>query len=309
MNKLYTEIFGLTLKNPITVGSGTYGFGENYKEFYSPTKLGAITVKGMTMLPREGNSGTRGAETPSGMLNCVGLQNPGIDVFIKDYLPQLKNEGNIVFANIAGKDIEEFVEMAIKLENSQVDLIELNLSCPNVKEGGIAFGTSGEMVGLITRKVKEVTGKPVVVKLTPNVTDIVSIAGAAEQNGADGLTLINTLLGMAIDVDTGNPILGNVFGGLSGPAIKPVALRMVYQVYKHVKIPIIGMGGIVNERDALEFFMAGASMIGVGTGNFIDPMCPLKIKEGLQRYLDIKGIGKITEIVGLAHRGGLTDGK
>lgn len=304
MNSLAMELFGLKLKNPITVGSGTYGFGEVYKDFYEPTQLGAITVKGMTQLPREGNCGVRGVETTGGMLNCVGLQNPGIDVFVQDYLPKLKSDGNVVFANIAGKDIEEFVEMAIILENSNVDLIELNLSCPNVKEGGIAFGTSKDMVGLITKKVKAVTTKPVVVKLTPNVTDIVTIAKAAEENGADGLTLINTLLGMAIDVKTRKPMLGNIFGGLSGPAIKPIALRMVYQVYKHVNIPIIGMGGIVNENDALEFIMAGASMIGIGTGNFVDPMAPIKIRDGIKRYIEKEGFNNVNNIVGIAHREG-----
>ena len=304
MNSLAMELFGLKLKNPITVGSGTYGFGEVYKDFYEPTQLGAITVKGMTQLPREGNCGVRGVETTGGMLNCVGLQNPGIDVFVQDYLPKLKSDGNVVFANIAGKDIEEFVEMAIILENSKVDLIELNLSCPNVKEGGIAFGTSKDMVGLITKKVKAVTTKPVVVKLTPNVTDIVTIAKAAEENGADGLTLINTLLGMAIDVKTRKPMLGNIFGGLSGPAIKPIALRMVYQVYKHVNIPIIGMGGIVNENDALEFIMAGASMIGIGTGNFVDPMAPIKIRDGIERYIEKEGFNNVNNIVGIAHREG-----
>lgn len=304
MINMETKLFGLQMKNPLTVGSGTYGFGEVYEDYYHPSLLGAITVKGMTLDPREGNKGVRCAETPGGMLNCVGLQNPGLDVFINKYLPKLKKEGSIVFANIAGKDIEEFKVMTKKLESTDVDLIELNLSCPNVKEGGIAFGTSAQTVGHITREIKELTTKPVVVKLSPNVTDIVTIAKAAEDNGADGITLINTLQGMAIDIKSKKPILGNIFGGLSGPAIKPVALRMVYQVYKEVEIPIIGMGGIANYQDALEFILAGASVVGVGTGNFMDPMAPIKIIEGIKEYMEENEFSHLDHLVGLAHKGG-----
>ncbi|SHJ70278.1 dihydroorotate oxidase B, catalytic subunit [Anaerobranca californiensis DSM 14826] len=301
MIDLSIELFQLKLKNPVTVASGTYGFGEVYEKFYHPKFLGAITTKGLTLEKREGNKGVRCVETASGILNSVGLQNPGIDVFIKEHLPNLKSKGALVFVNIAGKTVEEFIELGERLEKTDVDLIELNLSCPNVKEGGLAFGISPKKVGEITKKVRMVTKKPIVVKLSPNVTNIVEIAKEAEFNGADGLTLINTLQGMAIDIDSKRPILGNIYGGLSGPAIKPVALRMVYDVYKNVKIPIIGMGGIVTYQDAVEFILAGASMIGVGTGNFIDPFAPIKIIEGLKKYMEIYRFNKVEEMVGLAH--------
>ncbi|SES68764.1 dihydroorotate dehydrogenase [Anaerobranca gottschalkii] len=302
MVDLSVEIFGLKLKNPVTVASGTYGFGEVYEKLYSPEELGAITTKGLTLEKREGNKGVRCVETASGMLNSVGLQNPGIDFFIKEHLPKLKKRGITVFVNIAGKTLEEFKELAIKLDKTEVDLLELNLSCPNVKEGGVAFGISPKKVGEITREVKKLTKKPVVVKLSPNVTNIVEIAKEGEYNGADGLTLINTLQGMAIDINSKRPILGNVYGGLSGPAIKPVALRMVYDVFKNVKIPIIGMGGIVTYSDAVEFILAGATMVGIGTGNFIDPLAPVKIIDGLQKYMEEHSFNKIEEMVGLAHK-------
>ena len=305
MNRLETKFLGVDFKNPIVTSSGCFGFGLEYRDYFDPNVLGGIVVKGLTMEPRDGNYGTRIAETPGGMLNCVGLENPGIDYFETHILKDMKEAGittNII-ANINGKTVEEYIEIAKRVEKiKEVDIIELNISCPNVKDGGMAFGANPEVAGRVTREVRKVTAKPLVVKLSPNVTDIAYIAKVVEENGADAVSLINTLLGMAIDLKTKKPLLGNTFGGFSGPAVKPVALRMVYQVYKAVNIPIVGMGGISSTEDALEFIMAGASMVSLGTGIFFNPVLPVEVAEGLQKYCEENNIENINELVGIAHR-------
>ena len=305
MNRLQTKFLGVDFKNPIVTSSGCFGFGLEYRDYFDPNVLGGIVVKGLTMEPRDGNYGTRIAETPGGMLNCVGLENPGIDYFETHILKDMKEAGittNII-ANINGKTVEEYIEIAKRVEKiKEVDIIELNISCPNVKDGGMAFGANPEVAGRVTREVRKVTTKPLIVKLSPNVTDIAYIAKRVEENGADAVSLINTLLGMAIDLKTKKPLLGNTFGGLSGPAVKPVALRMVYQVYQAVNIPIVGMGGISNTEDALEFIMAGASMVSLGTGIFFSPALPVEVAEGLQKYCEENNIENINELVGIAHR-------
>lgn len=283
--------------------SGCFGFGLEYKDYFDPNELGAVVVKGLTLEPRDGNSGTRIAETPGGMLNSVGLENPGIDHFENVITKEI--DGKItspIITNINGRTIEEYVEIAKRVESIEaVKAIELNISCPNVKDGGMAFGARPEVAGAVTKAVKEVTTKPVIVKLSPNVTDIVAIAKIVEENGADAVALINTLLGMSIDIKKKKPVLGNIFGGLSGPAVKPVALRMIYQVSQAVKIPVLGMGGISSVNDAIEFLMAGASAISLGTGIFMNPILPLEIKEGLEKYCIENNIDNISEIVGAAH--------
>ena len=305
MNRLETKFLGVDFKNPIVTSSGCFGFGLEYIDYFDPNVLGGIVVKGLTMEPRDGNYGTRIAETPGGMLNCVGLENPGIDYFETHILKDMKEAGittNII-ANINGKTVEEYIEIAKRVEKiKEVDIIELNISCPHVKDGGMAFGANPEVAGRVTREVRKVTTKPLVVKLSPNVTDIAYIAKVVEENGADAVSLINTLLGMAIDLKTKKPLLGNTFGGFSGPAVKPVALRMVYQVYKAVNIPIVGMGGISSTEDALEFIMAGASMVSLGTGIFFNPVLPVEVAEGLQKYCEENNIENINELVGIAHR-------
>ena len=305
MNRLQTKFLGVDFKNPIVTSSGCFGFGLEYRDYFDPNVLGGIVVKGLTMEPRDGNYGTRIAETPGGMLNCVGLENPGIDFFETHILKDMKEAGittNII-ANINGKTVEEYIEIAKRVEKiKEVDIIELNISCPNVKDGGMAFGANPEVAGRVTREVRKVTTKPLVVKLSPNVTDIAYIAKVVEENGADAVSLINTLLGLAIDLKTKKPLLGNTFGGFSGPAVKPVALRMVYQVYKAVNIPIVGMGGISSTEDALEFIMAGASMVSLGTGIFFNPVLPVEVAEGLQKYCEENNIENINELVGIAHR-------
>ncbi|MBP6063785.1 MAG: dihydroorotate dehydrogenase [Fusobacteriaceae bacterium] len=305
MNKLKVDFLNKEFKNPIITSSGCFGFGLEYKEYFDPNELGGITLKGLTLEARDGNYGVRIGETPGGMLNCVGLENPGINYFKENILPELKKEGvetNLI-ANINGKVLEEYIEIARIVETiPEIDLVELNISCPNVKDGGMAFGANPEIAGLITREVRKVTTKPLIVKLSPNVTNIVEIAKIVEANGADAISLINTLLGMKIDLKTRKPLLGNTMGGLSGPAVKPVAVRMVYQVYKAVNIPIIGMGGISSVEDALEFIMAGAKLISIGTGIFPNPLLPLEIKYGLEKYCEENGLENISELVGAAHR-------
>ncbi len=283
--------------------SGCFGFGLEYKDYFDPNELGAVVVKGLTLEPRDGNFGTRIAETPGGMLNSVGLENPGIDHFENVITKEI--DGKItspIITNINGRTIEEYVEIAKRVESIEaVKAIELNISCPNVKDGGMAFGARPEVAGAVTKAVKEVTTKPVIVKLSPNVTDIVAIAKIVEENGADAVALINTLLGMSIDIKKKKPVLGNIFGGLSGPAVKPVALRMIYQVSQAVKIPVLGMGGISCVEDAIEFLMAGASAISLGTGIFMNPILPVEIKEGLEKYCLENNLDNISEIIGAAH--------
>jgi dihydroorotate dehydrogenase (NAD+) catalytic subunit len=299
MNRLAVELPGLSLKNPIMPASGCFGFGREYAKLYDLSVLGAIMIKATTKEPRFGNPTPRVAETPSGMLNAIGLQNPGLEKVMEEELPWLAQFDVPIIANIAGSTMEEYVEVAESISKApNVHALELNISCPNVKKGGIAFGTVPEIAAELTKRVKEVSKVPVYVKLTPNVTNIVEMAKAIEAAGADGLTMINTLLGMRIDVKTAEPILANRTGGLSGPAIKPIAIRMIYEVSQAVSIPIIGMGGIQSAEDVIEFFYAGASAVAIGTANFIDPfVCPNIIAE-LPELLDELGIDHISECTG-----------
>ena len=299
-NRLAVEIAGLKMKTPVTTASGTFGFGLEFQDFLDLEKVGAVTVKGTTLEPRAGNKGQRAVETPSCMLNCVGLENPGSDYFIEHTLSELKKIDVPVIVNIAGSTPEEYGELAKKLDIEGVHAIEINISCPNVKHGGIAFGTCPESAAEVVKAVKANTGKPVITKLSPNVTDIVEMALAAQEAGTDALSLINTLIGMKIDIDRRKPVLGNVMGGLSGPAVRPVAVRMVYQVAQKVNVPIIGMGGIMNAEDAIEFFLAGASAVAVGTANFCDPRLAETICQGMLSYLDRHEFKNIQEIIGLA---------
>ena len=298
MADLSVKIAGVEFKNPIIPASGVFGYGKEYEKFYDLSRLGGISVKGTTLHERQGNLPPRIVETPSGMLNSVGLQNPGVDDFIENTLPYLSKKGTVIIANIAGATEEECAQVAKKLDNTNVDMIELNISCPNVKQGGAAFGTDPNCAAQVTKKVREATSKPLMVKLSPNVTDIVSIAKAVESEGADALSLINTLLGMRIDINNHRPILRNNVGGLSGPAVLPVAIRMVWQVANNVKIPVVGMGGIATWEDAIEMMLAGASAVQVGASMFTDPFAPIKIIDGMQSYLDNNKIDNITEIIG-----------
>ncbi|MGN1433017.1 MAG: dihydroorotate dehydrogenase [Ruminococcus sp.] len=298
MADLSVKIAGVEFNNPLIAASGTFGFGREYGEFYPLENLGGISCKGITLKRRDGNPVPRVAETPSGMLNAVGLQNPGVDVFIKEDLPWLKQQNTVVIANIAGNTPEEYCEMAEKLSDTDIDMIEMNISCPNVKSGGVQFGTSCESVGAITDAVRRHCTKPLIVKLSPNVTDIVSIAKSAEASGADAISMINTLTGMRIDINTRRPIIRNNTGGMSGPAIFPVAVRMVWQVASAVNIPIIGMGGISTWQDAVEMLIAGASALQIGTVFFSDPYAPIKINEGINRFLDENGLKSVTELTG-----------
>ena len=297
MTNLHINIAGVTLKNPIITASGTFGCGREMGQYVDLSEIGAICVKAITLQPRIGNKTPRIAETPNGMLNSVGLQNPGLDHFIKYEIPNLRKYDTKIIANISGSTIEENCIIAERLGND-VDLIELNISCPNVKEGGVAFGTNPDTVYEITKQVKKHSKVPLIVKLSPNVTDITAIAKAAESGGADALSLINTLLGMRIDVNTRKPILANNVGGLSGPCVKPVAVRMVFQVANAVKLPIIGMGGIMSGEDAVEFMLAGATAVAVGTANLIYPTACVDIKNELLVYLNNNGIADVNEIIG-----------
>lgn len=298
MSDMRVNLCGVELKNPVIAASGTFGYGMEYNEFFPISRLGGISCKGTTLKVREGNPPSRIAETPAGMLNSVGLQNPGVDMFLSTYLPWLKQQNTVVIANLAGHSVEEYCEMAEKLDASAVDMVELNISCPNVKEGGVNFGTSCDMVSRVTGEVKKRCRKPLMVKLTPNVTNIGDIAAAAESAGADCISLINTLTGMRIDIRTRRPILHNNTGGLSGPAVFPVAVRMVRDVYKRVKVPVVGLGGIATWEDAAEMMIAGAAAIQVGTANFRDPFAMVKIIEGLEAYADRSGLKSITELTG-----------
>lgn len=296
MADLSLNICGVKLNNPLIAASGTFGFGHEYSEFYPLSTLGGISCKGITLAPRLGNPPPRIAECSSGILNSVGLQNPGVDHFIEKDMPWLSQQGTAVIANIAGNTVDDYCKMAEKLSDSAVDMIELNISCPNVKHGGVAFGTSCESVGNITKAVREHCKKPLIVKLSPNVADIAEIAKSAEANGADAVSLINTLTGMRIDIDTARPILRNNTGGMSGAAVFPVAVRMVWQVKNAVKIPVIGMGGISTWQDAVEMLIAGADALQIGTVFFNDPYAPIKICKGLNDYLDKKGMKSVTEL-------------
>lgn len=293
---LSLDICGKTFKNPIIAASGTFGFGRECAEYFDISKLGGIAVKGLTLKPKLGNKPPRIAETPSGVLNSVGLQNPGVDYFLENELPWLLQHDTRIIVNINGNTIEEYCEMAEKLSNCSADMLEVNISCPNVKQGGIAFGINPESVYEVTKEVKKVAAQPIIVKLSPSAPDIAEAAKAAEEAGADAISLINTLLGMAIDVKTRRPILANVTGGLSGPAIKPVALRMVWQASKAVNIPVIGIGGIMTGEDVVEFMLAGADAIQVGTANLIDPAASLKILDQLEKYMTDNNVCTVKEL-------------
>lgn len=294
---LRTEICGIELPTPIFAASGTFGFGEEFENFVDLKKLGGVMVKCTTLKPRRGNDGVRITETPAGMLNAIGLENPGVEKFLTEILPRIKDKMTVV-VNVSGSSVEDYGELAKLLDVDGVAAIELNISCPNVKDGGIIFGTDERQAAKVTAAAKKSTSKPVIVKLSPNVTDITKIARACESAGADCLSLINTLMGMEININTWRPTLGNITGGLSGGAIKPVAVRMVWQVANAVKVPIIGMGGIRSAADAVEFFLAGAAAVAVGTANFAEPSITMKIANDLENYLRGRGLKNIRELVG-----------
>ncbi len=298
MADLSVKMAGVPFKNPIIPASGTFGFGSEYTDYYPVSVLGGMSLKGTTLHQRVGNPPPRIAETPAGMLNSVGLQNPGIDAFLAHELPLIANEDTVKIANVAGSTIEDCEEIAKKLEGTAIDMIELNISCPNVKQGGVAFGVDPKMAGAVTRAVRKNTTKPLMVKLSPNVTDITEIARAVEAEGADAVSLINTLLGMRIDINTRRPILKNNVGGMSGPAVFPIALRMVWQVANAVKIPVSGMGGVSTWKDAVEMMMAGATTVQIGAALFQNPMAPVEIIEGMNAWLDEQGIQSVSEIIG-----------
>ena len=293
------NIGDLKFKNPVLTASGTFGYGSEYSDFMDVSRLGGIIVKGTSMEPRDGNPYPRMAETPSGMLNAVGLQNKGIDYFEKNIYPKVSQFNTNVIININGKTIDDYVAITERINNlKKIPAIELNISCPNVKKGGMVFGTDPKMARAVIKAVRESCKKKMIVKLSPNVTDITSFARIAEEEGADAISLINTLLGMAIDADKMKPVLSTVTGGLSGPAVKPIALRMVWQVAKAVSIPVIGLGGIFSTTDAIEFFLAGASAVQIGTASFVDPSISVKILEGIESYLVTKGFSSIKDIIG-----------
>lgn len=292
------NICGINFKNPIIAASGTYGFGREYGEFYDPSVLGGISSKGLTLNPREGNDGVRIAETPSGILNCVGLQNPGVEAFIANELPYMRGLDTVAIANAAGSTLSDYERICERLSETDVDMIEMNISCPNVKRGGMSFGVLPESVEEVTRAAKKHCKKPLIVKLTPNVSNIADNARAAENGGADAVSLINTLTGMAVDLYTRKPVLGNVTGGLSGPCVKPIALRMVREVYKAVSIPIIGLGGITTARDALEFMLCGATAVQIGTVNICDPCAAPRIVGELTEEMKKCGVESLTELIG-----------
>jgi dihydroorotate dehydrogenase (NAD+) catalytic subunit len=296
---LRTDIGGIIIKNPVITASGTFGYGEEFASLIDLNRLGAIIVKGLSLEPAKGNRPPRIVETPCGMLNAIGLENVGIDAFIKEKLPFLKTLSVPVIANIYGKSIDEYARIAEIIGNTEgIAALEVNISCPNVKEGGIAFGVKAESAYEVTRAVREKTSKTIIVKLSPNVTDIVEIAESAVEAGADSLSLINTITGMAIDINTRKPKLANITGGLSGPAIKPVALRMVWQVARKVKVPVIGVGGIFSAEDAVEFFIAGAAAVQIGTANFVNPRTTIDVIEGIEKYLKVRNIPSLSEIIG-----------
>ena len=299
MADLSVKIGQLQMNNPVMTASGTFGYGEEYADFIDISKIGGIIVKGTTLHKREGNPYPRMAETPSGMLNAVGLQNKGVDYFVEHIYPRIKDIDTQMIVNVSGSAIEDYVATAARInELEKIPAIELNISCPNVKQGGMAFGVTTKGAEEVTRAVREVYHKTLIVKLSPNVTSIADIAKAAEYGGADSVSLINTLLGMAIDAERRKTLLSTVTGGMSGAAVKPIALRMVWQVAQAVKIPVIGLGGIMNWRDAVEFILAGASAIQIGTANFIDPTVTLKVVDGINDYLDRHGFASVTDLVG-----------
>ena len=302
MNKVRQQVnfAGISMKNPVVVASGTYGFGREYGQFYDLSELGGICCKGLTLAPREGNPPPRVAETPMGILNSVGLQNPGVDEFITQELPELRKHDVKIIANISGNTPEEYGILCQKLSDAGVDMIEVNISCPNVKAGGIAYGVKAESAREVVSRVRACTKKPLIVKLSPNAENITEMALACEAAGADGLSLVNTFQAMAIDLEKRRPVFNNVFAGLSGPAIRPIALRMVYQVCRAVQVPVVGLGGIATAGDALEFIMAGAAAVQVGTANFSDPRACEKITDGIAAWMQGHGVRSLAEIRGCA---------
>ncbi|APQ72391.1 dihydroorotate dehydrogenase B catalytic subunit [Clostridium botulinum] len=296
---LQVNLCGKIFKNPIISASGTFGFGEEYGEFYDVSKLGGISSKGLTLNPKDGNNGIRIHETSSGIMNSVGLQNPGVDKFIKEELPKMKKMDTVTIANVGGGCIEDYIEVIEKLNKTDVDMIELNISCPNVKHGGMAFGIKSEIAYEIVKEVKKICQKPLMVKLSPNAEDIVDMAIKCEKAGADAISLVNTFKAMAIDIKRKTPVFENITAGLSGPCIKPIALRMVYEVCKKVKIPVIGIGGICNYKDVIEFIMAGATAVQIGTTNFMNPYSAVDIIEDLENYMKKQGIKNLEEIRGI----------
>ncbi len=289
----------ITLKNPVLVASGTFGYGEEYAELINLNELGGIMVKAVTLEPREGNPPPRLAETPAGLLNAIGLENPGVEVFLKEKLPFLRGFQTAIIVNIAGEKEEEYLRLAERLNQAKgISALEVNISCPNIKEKGLIFGTDPEQTFSLVKKLGEITDIPLIVKLTPNVTDITKIAQASQEAGAEALSLINTVLGMSIDVETRKPKLWNITGGLSGPAIRPIAVRMMWQTSQKVNLPLIGMGGITDAEDALEFILAGASAVAIGTANFIDPKTALEVIEGIKQYMQVKGIKNFKDLIG-----------
>ena len=297
---LRTNIAGIDMRTPVLTASGTFGFGEEFADFVDLARLGGVMVKGTTLAPRCGNDGVRIAETPQGMLNCIGLENPGVDVFLTEILPRIQPYGMNVIVNISGSSVEDYAALAARLNVAGVVALEINISCPNVKEGGIVFGTDPHAAAAVVCAVKAASEKPVIAKLSPNVTSITEMALAVEEAGADIISLINTLIGMQIDIERRCPVLGNRTGGLSGPAVKPIAVRMVWDVAHVVHVPVIGMGGISSWQDAVEFFLAGASAVAVGTANFIDPAITMKICDGLGRYLHENQMSSIRDLIGQA---------
>jgi len=299
MSNLNIDFGKVKFKNPVITASGTFGFGREYNEIYDINILGGISTKGITRERRDGNSGMRIHETASGIMNSVGLENPGVEGFLKDEIPLLESLDTNVIVNIGGACESDYLYAIEKVSNTKVDIIELNISCPNVAAGGMAFGIKTSDARQIVRKARNATKLPLIVKLSPNAEDIVAIARVCEEEGADGISLVNTFKGLAIDINTRKPVFDNIYAGLSGPAIKPMALRMVNEVYKNVNIPIMGMGGIMNERDAIEFLMAGARCIQIGTANFINPKVSLEIIKGIDMFLDKEGIKSLDEIIGI----------
>lgn len=299
MADLRTTIGGLSMKNPVMTASGTFGYGIEFADFVNLEDIGGIIVKGTTLLPREGNDYPRMVETASGMLNCVGLQNKGVDYFCEHIYPEIKDIKTNMIVNVSGSSLEDYAECAARVnELENIPAIELNISCPNVKQGGMAFGVTTEGASAVVKAVREVYDKTLIVKLSPNVTSIADIALAVQDAGADAVSLINTLMGMVIDIEKRKPVLSIATGGMSGPAVKPVAVRCVWQVAKAVNIPIVGLGGIMNAKDAIEFFLAGASAIEIGTANFIDPAVTVKVAQGINEWLDQHGCKSVSEIVG-----------
>ena len=300
MAKLNVKINKLKLKNPVMTASGTFGYGIEFNDFISIDEIGGIIVKGTTLEPRQGNDYPRMAEVPSGMLNCVGLQNKGVEYFCSNIYPQIKDINTNMIVNVSGSTLEDYASCAARInELENIPAIELNISCPNVKAGGMAFGVTASGAASVVKAVREVYDKTLIVKLSPNVTSVVDIAKACEAEGADSVSLINTLMGMAIDIEKRKPILSIATGGLSGPAVKPVALRMVWQVAKAVNIPVIGLGGISSATDAIEFLMAGATAIQIGTANFLDPTVTIKVRDGINHWLDEHGVKDIMDIIGV----------